>query len=419
MGFLINRADGSSRKVSGYRYAAPRPGTKMWTGAAASAQTRLPRRVDLREYLTEVENQEDTNSCAANAVAGAYEYLVKRHLGEEAYDVSRLFIYYNGRAVDGCENEDEGSVIGSLIESLKEHGACSEETWPFDEELVNEQPNDEAYQEASQFLIEDTALVPTQLDAWKSALAEGYPIIFGISLFRSFDKHRKPGLVPLPSPRESSRESHGGHAMLAVGYSDQDRVFIVRNSWGTDWGDEGYCYIPYDYLLSERFNNGDSWIIRRVEAVESNAGWSDDDESVLPEIDSEFSAMSEDEFQAFIDACGEVPFESRLAQLFLVVANADGEVSDEEVETLGAQLQDTFERLGSDLDPKRVLRFAARHVENEELLNETVQIFGEHLSAGMLATIISKAQEIAGSDELGEDEEDLLAQLVEEWQIEE
>jgi uncharacterized tellurite resistance protein B-like protein len=391
----------------------------MWTGAAASAQTRLPRRVDLREYLTEVENQEDTNSCAANAVAGAYEYLVKRHLGEEAYDVSRLFIYYNGRAVDGCENEDEGSVIGSLIESLKEHGACSEETWPFDEELVNEQPNDEAYQEASQFLIEDTALVPTQLDAWKSALAEGYPIIFGISLFRSFDKHRKPGLVPLPSPRESSRESHGGHAMLAVGYSDQDRVFIVRNSWGTDWGDEGYCYIPYDYLLSERFNNGDSWIIRRVEAVESNAGWSDDDESVLPEIDSEFSAMSEDEFQAFIDACGEVPFESRLAQLFLVVANADGEVSDEEVETLGAQLQDTFERLGSDLDPKRVLRFAARHVENEELLNETVQIFGEHLSAGMLATIISKAQEIAGSDELGEDEEDLLAQLVEEWQIEE
>jgi C1A family cysteine protease/uncharacterized tellurite resistance protein B-like protein len=419
MGFLINRADGSSRKVSGYRYAAPRPGTKMWTGAAASAQTRLPRRVDLREYLTEVENQEDTNSCAANAVAGAYEYLVKRHLGEEAYDVSRLFIYYNGRAVDGCEHEDEGSVIGSLIESLKEHGACSEETWPFDEDLVNEQPNDEAYQEASQFLIEDTALVPTQLDAWKSALAEGYPIIFGISLFRSFDKHRKPGLVPLPSPRESSRESHGGHAMLAVGYSDQDRVFIVRNSWGTDWGDEGYCYIPYDYLLSERFNNGDSWIIRRVDAVESNAGWSDDDESVLPEIDSEFSAMSEDEFQAFIDACGEVPFESRLAQLFLVVANADGEVSDEEVETLGAQLQDTFERLGSDLDPKRVLRFAARHVENEELLNETVQIFGEHLSAGMLATIISKAQEIAGSDELGEDEEDLLAQLVEEWQIEE
>ncbi|MFO0558407.1 MAG: C1 family peptidase [Polyangiales bacterium] len=419
MGFIINRADGSSRQVSGYRYAAPKPGTRTWAPSASAASSKLPRRVDLRPFLTEVENQEDTNSCAANAVAGAYEYLVKRHLGEEAYDVSRLFIYYNGRAVDGIENEDEGSVIGSLIESLKQYGACSEATWPFDAEIVNEQPSDEAYQEASEFLIEDTAVVPTRLEAWKSALAEGYPIIFGISLFRSFDKHRKPGLVPMPSPRESSRESHGGHAMLAVGYSDQDRVFIVRNSWGTDWGDDGYCYIPYDYLVNERFNNGDSWIIRRVDAVAADEGWSEDDESVLPEIDNEFANMSEDEFQAFHDACGEVPFESRLAQLFLVVANADGDVSDEELQTLAAHLQDTFERIGSELDPQKVLRFAARHVENEELLNETVQIFGEHLSAGMLANIISKAQEIAGSDELNEDEEGLLAQLVEEWQIEE
>lgn len=415
MGFIISRADGSQRKVSGYRYAAPRPGTKTFT---ASARSNLPRRVDLRPFMTDVENQEDTNSCAANAVAGAYEYLMKRHLGEEAYDVSRLFIYYNGRAVDGVEHEDEGSVIGSLIESLKEHGACSEETWPFDGELVNEQPNDEAYQEASGFLIEDTAVVPTRLDAWKNALAEGYPIIFGISLFRSFDNQRRPGLVPMPSPRESSRESHGGHAMLAVGYSDADRVFIVRNSWGTDWGDDGYCYIPYDYLLNERFNNGDSWIIRRVDAVEADEGWSEDDESVLPEADSEFAAMTEEQFAAFHDACGEVPFESRLAQLFLVAAAADGEVTDEEVEALGAQLADLFERIGSDLAPQKVLRFASRHVENEELLNETVQIFGEHLSAGFLANIISKAQEIAASDELSEDEENLIAQLVEEWQIE-
>jgi uncharacterized tellurite resistance protein B-like protein len=418
MGFLINRADGSSRKVSGYRYAAPKAGTKTWTSSASST-ARVPRKVDLRPFMTEVENQGETNSCAANAVAGAYEYLVKRHLGEESYDVSRMFIYYNGRAVDGCENEDEGSVIGSLIESLKEHGACSEETWPFEKDLVNEKPSDEAYEEAAQFPIEDTAVVPTRVDAWKSVLAEGYPIIFGISLFRSFDKHRKPGLVPMPSPRESSRESHGGHAMLAVGYSDADRVFIVRNSWGTEWGDEGYCYIPYDYLLNPRFNNGDSWIIRQVDAVAASEGWSEDEESVLPELDSEFAAMSEEAFQALHDACGDIPFESRLAQLFLVIANADGDVSDEELAALGAQLEDTFERIGSELDPQRVLRYAARKVEDEDLLNETVAIFGEHLSQAMLASLVSKAQEIAGSDELGEDEEDLLAQLVEEWQIEE
>lgn len=418
MSFVISRADGSARKVSGYRYAAPRPGTKTWA-ARAETRSNLPKKVDLRPFMTEVENQEETNSCAANAVAGAYEYLVKRHLGEESYDVSRLFIYYNGRAVDGIEHEDEGSVIGSLIESLKQHGACSEETWPFDASIVNEQPSEEAYQEAAHFVVEDNAIVPTTLDAWKAALAEGYPIIFGISLFESFDRHRKPGLVPMPSPRESSRESHGGHAMLAVGYSDKDRVFIVRNSWGNEWGDDGYCYIPYDYLLNAKFNNGDSWIIRQVEPVEADEGWAEDDGSILPEVDNEFAAMSEEQFQAFHEACGEVPFEARLAQLFLVAANADGDVSEDELSTLAAHLEDTFTRIGSELDPAKVLRFAAKHVEDEAMLNETVELFGEHLSAGLLANIITKAQEIAGADDLSEDEEDLLAQLVEAWQIEE
>jgi hypothetical protein len=418
MGFVINRADGSARKVSGYRYAAPKPGTKTWS-PRTQTQSNLPRKVDLRPFMTAVENQENTNSCAANAVAGAYEYLVKRHLGAEAYDVSRLFIYYNGRAVDGIEHEDEGSVIGSLIESLKQHGACSEETWPFDESLVNETPSDEAYEEAAQFRVEDNALVPTDLQAWKSALAEGYPIIFGISLFQSFDRHRRPGLVPMPSPSEASRESHGGHAMLAVGYSDPDRVFIVRNSWGEAWGDRGYCYIPYDYLLNPKFNNGDSWIIRQVEPVDPDEGWDESDESVLPEVDSEFASMSEEEFQAFHDACGDVPFEARLAQLFLVAANADGELGDDELETLSVHIRDTYERIGSELDPNKVLRFASRHIEDEDLLNETVEIFGQHLSSGLLANIINKAHEIAASDELSEDEEDLLAQLVEAWQIEE
>ncbi len=415
MALIISRADGTARKVSGYRFASPKPGTRVFAAAANS----LPPRVDLRPFMTEVENQGETNSCAANAVAGAYEYLVKRHLGDDAYDVSRMFIYYNGRAVDGCENEDEGSVIGSLIESLKEHGACSEETWPFESESVNEAPSEDAYEEAKKFLIEDCAVVPTTLQAWKAALADGYPIIFGISLFNSFDRQRQPGLVPMPSSKESSRESHSGHAMLAVGYSDADRVFVVRNSWGDEWGDAGYCYIPYDYLCNPKFNNGDSWIIKQVEEVEEEEGWTSDEESMLPEADSEFSEMTEEAFHAFHEACGAIPFESRLAQLFLIAAGADGEVSDDELTALGAQLDDTFERIGSELDPAKVLRFAKKHADDDNLLNETIDIFGEHLSQGFLANLIAKAQEIAGSDELSEDEEDLLAQLVEAWQIEE
>ncbi len=415
MSFVITRPDGS-RTASGYRYAKPKMGTRRFE----SERSELPARVDLRPFMTPVEDQGETMSCAANAVAGAYEYLVKRHLEEdEAYDVSRMFIYYNGRAIDGCEDQDDGSVIGSLIESLKQKGACSEETWPFDKEAVNEPPSDEAYEEAAQFLIEDTALVGTSTEEWKQALADGYPIIFGISLFESFDKHRKPGVVPMPSPRESSRESHGGHAMLAVGYSDQNRVFIVRNSWGTEWGDQGYCYIPYDYLCNEKFNSGDSWIIRQVEEVPADETWAEDDEALLPEIDSELANMTEEEFQGLVDACGDVPLETRIAHLLLCVADADGEVSDGELEALGAHLDTILEQVGSNYDAERVLRFAAKHLSDDDLFSETVHVFGEHLSAGMLATLLNIAQEVAAADEIGEDEENLVAQLVEAWQIEE
>lgn len=420
MGFIITRPDGSERAVSGYRFAAPREGTRAYE-ATAVAQDDLPAKVDLRPFMTAVENQGQTSSCVANAVAGAYEYLVKRHQGEDAYDVSRMFIYFNARKLDGMEAEDGGSLIGTAIEGLKQFGACSEETWPFVEESVNEEPAPEAYEEASGFLVEDTALVPTDVNAWRSAIAEGHPIIFGISLFKSFDQQRKKGLVPVPSPSESSRESHGGHAMLAVGYSDKDKVFIVRNSWGTEWGDNGYCYIPYSYLCNPKFNGGDSWIIKQLEGATPNQEtWADDeDESVLPDLDHELASMSDEDYGAMIEAMGEVPLETRIAQIFLVVASGDGELSDEELEGTASYMATVMQQLGSDLDPAKVLRFAMRHVEDEELLNESVQLLGEHLSNGMLASILSALQEVVGADGLEEGEEDLIAQLVEAWQVEE
>ena len=251
--YNFTRPDGSVVHSEHYESSRPSDDHKRYGGENAPDQ--LPARVDLRPHMTAVEDQQQTSSCVANATAGAYEYLVKRHQ-DEPYDVSRLFLYYNGRREEGDDIEDAGMRIEDAIAGLKDHGACSEETWPFDEDQVNEEPSKEAYDEAAAFVIQDVQVVPTDLDAWKQALAEGYPIIFGISLFKSFDKHRKPGLVPMPSSNEVSREKHGGHAMLCVGYSDADDVFIVRNSWGTDWGDEGYCYIPFDYLMNEDFNDG-------------------------------------------------------------------------------------------------------------------------------------------------------------------
>ena len=317
--FSFSRADGTERKVSGYVYRQPLASAKRYQASDSDVET-LPAKVDLRPHLPPVEDQGPLSSCVANAVAGAYEYLVKRHRDEQEaeteYDVSRLFIYYNARAKRGDVEEDSGSVIADAIQGLREEGACSEETWPYEEEAVNEQPSDEAYEEAAKFLVEDMQLVPCTLEGWKTALAEGYPIIFGLGLYGSFDQQRKKGLVPVPSPKEASRESHGGHSMLCVGYSDPDKVFIVRNSWGPDWGDKGYCYIPYEYLMSEKYNDGDSWIIRQLENLDVDSETWGDDESLIGDLDTELGQMSEDDYFAMLEAMGGIHLETRMAMLF-------------------------------------------------------------------------------------------------------
>lgn len=414
--FVITRPDGTERRVSGYRYAAPRPGTKLYSSARGRVE-RLPPKVDLRPQMTAVENQGETSSCVANAVAGAYEYLVKRHLGEDAYDVSRLFIYYNARAASGCEGEDAGSVIGDAIEGLREHGACSEGTWPFDEEAVIEEPTEDAYEEAARFLVEDVQNIPTDLVAWRSCLAEGNPIIFGVSLFNSFDSHRKKGLVPVPTNKETARESHSGHAMLCVGYSDPDQLFIVRNSWGTDWGDGGYCYIPYSYLMNAKFNDGDSWIIRRLENVDFDESTWGDDSSIVGELDSELANMDEEAYREMLDALGDVPLESRLALIFLHGAGADGDIADEELQGIARYLEGVLEKLGSRYNAEKVLRRALKLLDDDSPLQESIELLGTHLPKSALAGITAHLREIAGSDGLAEEEETFVNELVEAWQI--
>lgn len=415
MSFFINRADGASRRVSGYR--AGTQSDRAQSYQATITQT-LPPKVDLRRYMTAVEDQSNLNSCVANAVVGAYEYLANRHHGEESWDVSRLFVYYNARARQGCEGEDEGSEIVDAIESLKEFGACSEDTWPYEEESVNEEPHAEAYEEASNFIVEDMKRVRTDLQQWKQVLAEGYPIIFALKLYNSFDQHKQRGLVPVPGQQEAGRQEHGGHAMLCVGYSDPDRVFIVRNSWGEDWGDRGYCYIPYSYLISDQFNYDDSWVIRQVEPLIFDEDTWGDEESLLEDMQTILSNMNDDEYGALLEDLGEFPLEMRLAHLMLVAAGADAEVNDEELESISEFLGEILEILGSDLSPKKVLQQATNQLDNKELLEETVELFANHFSAEQLAGFTEQIAAVAATDEMSQEEVDLINSLIQAWQIE-
>ena len=259
---IVKTPDGGQIKLGTYRPDKKNSNDKTYKPSHSTDE--LPSNVDLRPYMTPVENQGNSNSCTANAMAGAYEYLAKR-IKASAHDVSRLFIYYNARELDGAIDADEGTYLRSCIKVLKKYGTCAEATWPFDLERIFEPPHEHAYTEATNFLIEDAYRVDIDLDAMRQCLADGYPFTFGLHLFSSFQKAGSKGLVPMPEP--DNEQHDGGHAMLCVGYSDTDRVFIVRNSWGEGWGDRGYCYIPYDYMTNPDLN-GDLWAIRHVADVD-------------------------------------------------------------------------------------------------------------------------------------------------------
>jgi hypothetical protein len=417
------QADGTQRQLKGYKRSAPKRNDATYSKEDANL-SRLPNKVDLRPFMTEVENQGDTMSCTANATAGAYEYLLKRHQGD-MQDVSRLFMYYNARYVADSDNiTDEGATISDVIEGLKEYGACTEPTWEFNEESVDEEPHEEAYDEGTRFLVESAKLVPVELEAWKTALADGQPIIFGLSLYDSFDKHRKPGLVPAPSASEVSRDTHSGHAMLCVGYSDPDQVFIVRNSWGTDWGDKGYCYIPYRYMMNSDYNDGDSWIIERLEVLPPDEEtWSEDEESVLEEISTVLSEMDEEEYEALVEGMGDYHLEQRLALIFLFATGADGEFGDDELEAIKGYLEPVLEQTGGNQNAARILKYALKLIDEEEnideIVDESIDLFWQYFDYDVLASITSQIEAAASADGLNKAEREFIDDLTARWQAEE
>lgn len=226
----------------------------------------LQAKVDLRPYMSEVENQAHSNSCAANAVAGAYEYLAERAAlrkeEDDGGDISRLFIYYVGRKHDqkvwnedvSLKPKDEGMSLSSAIDAVQLKGASLQSSWPFDLRKVNERPTEAAFDEALRYKVGDAMHIPLKLDKMRNCLSDGYPIIFGLKLTQAFFAPPYDGFIPTPDSSDRQSAEHGLHAMLIVGYNDRQRVFIVRNSWGTGWGVDGYCFLSYDYVANKAFN---------------------------------------------------------------------------------------------------------------------------------------------------------------------
>ncbi len=253
-----------ARKVKRYGWIPDIPDNRDHMYAAPLAVLAvLPPKVDLRPKCPPVLNQGSLGSCTANAIGNAHRFDQMKEKASSQFLPSRLFIYYNERAMEGTIGSDSGAMIRDGIKSVAKKGACPEKLWPYDISKFTKKPPSACYKEALKHQAVSYQRLVQGLSQMKGCLASGYPFVFGFSVYDSFESPSvaKTGTVPLPSPGESLL---GGHAVLAVGYNDEKQRFLVMNSWGTGWGNKGYFTIPYAYLTDTDLA-ADFWTIRVVE----------------------------------------------------------------------------------------------------------------------------------------------------------
>jgi C1A family cysteine protease len=216
--------------------------------------------IDLRSMCSKIEDQENLGSCTANALVGALEFLEIKDKIAKFEDLSRLFVYYNERVIEHSVNYDSGAMLRDGIKTLSKQGVCSEELWKYNLSKFKTKPKPNCYTDALNHKILSYFRINT-LDEMRLCLADGFPFVFGFSVYDSFesDEVAKTGIVPMPTKDE---QLLGGHAVCAVGYNDLTQQFLVRNSWGTKWGVDGYFYIPYRYLVDRNLSD-DFWTVRK------------------------------------------------------------------------------------------------------------------------------------------------------------
>ena len=220
---------------------------------------KLPASVDLRAQCSPVEDQGQLGSCTANALAGALEFLERKDKVAFA-DLSRLFIYYNERVIEHTVSSDSGAMLRDGIKTLAKQGVCTEAKWPYVISQFTKKPTAACYKEGLAHQITSYQRLLT-VDEMRSCLADGYPFVFGFTVYESFESATvaRTGVVNMPKPGEKVL---GGHAVVGVGYNDAQQRFIIRNSWGTGWGQKGYFTMPYAYLDNRNLSD-DFWTIRR------------------------------------------------------------------------------------------------------------------------------------------------------------
>lgn len=247
-------------------------------GDCSSTYLILPDAVDLSIWCSEVEDQGDLDACTAHAGVALLEYFEKKSFGN-ALDASRRFLYKVTRNLMHREG-DTGASVRETMKAMVLFGVPPEEYCPYDEAKFDDDPSAfcyafaQNYQTITYFRLDGAGMPARELLAQiKTILVGGFPCMFGFTVYDSIrDKTNPLGHIPYPTLDD---KQEGGHAAIAVGYNDYKQIknatnpgaLLIKNSWGTDWGEGGYGWLPYDYVLNGLAR--DWWSLIKSEWVES------------------------------------------------------------------------------------------------------------------------------------------------------
>lgn len=210
------------------------------------------KKIDLRSKFPPAYDQGKIGSCSAFALCSIFDYDTINFKG------SQLFLYYNEREIINEINEDKGAYLSDGINSLKINGICDEKYWGYKIDNLFLKPSKEAYEKAKENYLIEAFNIKNDITIIKKWIDKNEPIAIAISIFTNFmsNTSKKTGKISMPSNND---KLIGGHAVIICGYDDNTSELILRNSWGTYWGDNGYFYFPYEYLKY----CGDLWIITK------------------------------------------------------------------------------------------------------------------------------------------------------------